>query len=377
MSKLTTIGYSLDDVTIVPAALSEVESRKDVNPYLNYGERYGGPFKGDKLPIFVAPMESVVDETNYKVFLENGVIPVISRSAMQRLTLDERIDLSVETFVAISLDEARVILDEWSEFKDSRNHFICVDVAQGGMKKLIETCKYLKEKYQNLVIMTGNIANPDTYWLYCKAGIDFVRVSIGTGNRCTTSCATGIYYPQATLLDMISQVKRFSQSMSANGFLTNIVLDGGIDWADKVAKGIALGADAVMIGKLFAECEEACGEVGYATSEDGFMNDVYFTREEWDKLKDCVPNHHKFKPYRMYSGMSHRSSQKKTGGDGSKVSEGICKPVVVKYDLPHLLENFESWLRSTMSYTNSRTLKDLKDAEMVVLGGNGKMVYSK
>ena len=73
-------------------------------------------------------------------------------------------------------------------------------------------------------------------------------------------------------------------------------------------------------------------------------------------------------PYRMYSGMSHRSMQKLTGGDGSKVSEGICKPVEVKYSVKHFMENVYAYLRSSMSYTNSRTLDDFKTSEMIILG---------
>ena len=74
--------------------------------------------------------------------------------------------------------------------------------------------------------------------------------------------------------------------------------------------------------------------------------------------------------------MSHRSMQKITGGDGSKVSEGICIPIQVKYPVSHWIENMDSYLRSAMSYTNSRTLDEFKKAEMIVLGGSGA-VYRK
>ena len=79
----------------------------------------------------------------------------------------------------------------------------------------------------------------------------------------------------------------------------------------------------------------------------------------------------------MYRGMSHRSSQKLMGGDGSKVSEGICKAVKVKYSLAHWVNNMDSYLRSSMTYTDSPTIKELQNAEVVILGGNGKMAYAK
>ena len=254
---------------------------------------------------------------------------------------------------------------------------ICIDLAQGSMECLLEVCASLKDKYGDYVnLMTGNIANPETYIEYCKAGIDYVRCSIGTGNRCTTSCAVGVHYGNATLLDEINSIrKKLPKTMKK----TKVIADGGIDWYDKIQKSIALGADAVMIGKLFAECEEACGEVGYALNENEFSNGNYFASDEYLNSKDYIfqTSRIEYKPYRMYRGMSHRSAQKLIGGDGSKVSEGICKPVRVKYKLPELIENINAYLRSCMSYTNSETIDDLKMAEVVILGGSGKANYSK
>ena len=110
-------------------------------------------------------------------------------------------------------------------------------------------------------------------------------------------------------------------------------------------------------------------------SEEDFTLDIgYFPDELYDldvSIKDTLT------PYRMYSGMSHRSMQMITGGDGSKVSEGICKPVEVKYPVSHWIENMDSYLRSSMSYTNSKTLSDFKNAEFVILGGVGANVYKK
>ena len=162
-------------------------------------------------------------------------------------------------------------------------------------------------------------------------------------------------------------------------------MDGGVDWYDKVTKSIALGADAVMIGKLFAETEEACGEIGWAKDELSFANGSYYNRDEFERYKKYTEEELNLfgykkeflQPFRMYRGMSHRYSQKLMGGDGSKVSEGICKPVKVKYTLSHWINNMDAYLRSCMTYTNSKTIDELKDAHVIILGNNGKMAYAK
>ena len=107
---------------------------------------------------------------------------------------------------------------------------------------------------------------------------------------------------------------------------------------------------------------------------------------DFDKV-DCIIESDKFtvipneisdlKPFREYYGMSTKRAQKITGGDGNKTSEGISRPVEVKYPVNKLLDNVESYLRSCMTYTNSNTLSDLKNAEVVILGGSGDLSYRK
>ena len=96
-------------------------------------------------------------------------------------------------------------------------------------------------------------------------------------------------------------------------------------------------------------------------------------------MTDLTPDQRdELTPYRNYAGMSHRSMQKITGGDGSKVSEGIVKPVTVKYTVGHFLANVEAYLRSTMSYCSAFDLPSLKrNSEFIILGGSGRSVYEK
>ena len=378
MSKLNKITYGLDDVGIVQAPVSYVLHRKDVSPFVHICGR-------SVYPIFASPMESVIDENNYRIFLENKITPVIPRTVQQRLNIQERLLLAQETFVSFSLAEAQVLCDDGAFYNFKDTLYICIDMAHGTLNSLYDTCKLIKSKYNNVVIMTGNVNNPEAYFYYANAGIDYLRLTIGSGSRCTTACAVGVFSGTATLIDeIVSEKKRWEQTYPDKPS-TKIIVDGGIDWYDKIQKSIALGADAVMIGKLFAECEEACGFVGYSENEAEFSNGIYYSREDYEHYKNVTDDElslfggkRRFlQPFRMYRGMSHRSSQKLMGGDGGKVSEGICKAVKVKHSLSHWVNNMDSYLRSCMTYTDSSCIEELQNAEVVILGNNGKMAYAK
>lgn len=392
MGKISNIGYSLKDIAVVQAPISFQLHRGDVNPFTETCGR-------ETYPIFVSPMAAVTDEKNYKTWIKNKVTPVVPRSVQGRLTIDERLNISKETFVSFSLSEVEVLFNE-DKFKKMNNEdddvfYICIDIAHGTLISLYKVCKNIKERYgDRVIIMTGNIANPLAYLDYCRSGIDYVRCSVGTGSRCTSSCAVSIHYPMATLLDEINTIRKtmdieMLSEVHKTFKVTKVIADGGIGWYDDIQKALVLGADYVMIGKLFAECEEACGEIGWATSMDAFVRGDYLDDKGMKRLtKDYdnygglfIPNaeHHpnEFKRYRMYSGMSHRSMQKITGGKGDKVSEGICKPVEVKYSVKHWITNMDSYLRSCMTYTDSEVLSDLKKAEVIILGGSGDSVYRK
>lgn len=159
---------SFNDICLIPADISEIEHRSECNPYLNNG----------MLPLFTAPMTSVIDENNWKMFQDNKINTIIPRS----VNWETRLDLSNKTFIAVSLSEFERLIDFYHLV---RTIHVCVDIANGHMKKLLDLCKKAKEKFGDKIqIMAGNIANPETYFEYAKAGIDYVRCGIGSGSCC-------------------------------------------------------------------------------------------------------------------------------------------------------------------------------------------------
>ena len=286
--------------------------------------------------------------------------------------------------------------------------YICIDIAHGTLSSLYDICKNIKKDFGNkIIIMTGNIANPEAYIKYCQCGIDYVRCGIGSGSRCTSSCALGLHYAMASLLDDINEVKKEMKQHLPNYYTTEfkyteIIADGGIGWYDDINKALALGADYVMIGKFFAECEEACGNKFYLKPEeynlyikgeikgiskdyydtlyDNLKNEVHTVQLSYERKKEitkALDELKKYKPYRDYQGMSTKFAQKITGGDGTKTSEGISKPVEIICSISKRINNIDSYLRSCMTYTNSRNLEEFKNAEVRIIGGIGESIFRK
>lgn len=349
--------YDLNDITLIPAEISTISSRSECNPYL----------ENNMLPIFTAPMAAVIDDKNWDIFKNNKVNTVIPRT----VDLSMRIFLCTQTFVSMSLNEFNEFVDSYTDL--SKTHYICIDLAQGAMQKLINLCAKAKNKFgNNLVIMTGNIANPKTYYHYAKAGIDYVRCSVGNGTSCVTACNTAIYYPMGSLIEEVVEIKKeISKYPSTYKSIPKIIADGGFNAFDRIIKALALGADYVMIGGLFAECEEACGDVYYT-----YKNHNDWTEEEKKYLKYDDTNGFYAKT-RLYYGMSTKRAQKETGCKNLHTSEGITKFVYVDKTLPQWCENFTDYLKSAMSYTNARTLNEFRNCEKCFISEGARKSYYK
>ena len=369
--KLNKIGYSLKDVTVIQAPIGKYLHRADVNPFTTICGRE------EVYPIFVSPMASVTDEKNYKEWIKNKLTPVIPRSVKQNLDFKERMKIAEETFVSISLQEAEEELLKIEITPEQKKIYICIDIANGNLQNLYHACRKLKKLFKDKIsIMTGNVANPKTYKYYADNGIDWMRVGIGLGSRCITACNTSIYYPPATLLDELHREKLLYAKENNGKTPTKIILDGGITNFDDIMKALALGADAIMSGYLFAISEEACGEIGYAKEISEYSKGNYLTQEEYDKINDEEKK--EMKKFRDYYGMSTKKAQSIVNGKATRTSEGISKPVKVEYPVAKWVDNMQAYMRSAMSYTNSGNLSEFQEnTQLIILGGSGDFCYRK
>ena len=368
--KLRKTGYELSDINIVQAPVSYVEHRSECDTMIE--------MCGRKVhPVIVAPMAAVTDENNYKVWLDNNFICVVPRT----VDFENRLEICKETFCSFSLDEAQSIYLESKivdSFINKEKFYVCVDIAQGTMNRLYEICKKLKFVYgDNIEIMTGNVATPEAYDYYADAGIDYMRLSIGTGSRCTTSCNVGIHYPVATLIDEISAKKKEWDMYYGKGKpSTKIIVDGGISNFDDIQKCLALGAFAVMNGSSFAKSEEACGEVRYLKDEYEDW-DEGLSYEDYDEIITNCSSWIEREPYREYYGMSTKRAQKECGNVCSKTSEGIAKLVKVEYPIAKWADNMKSYIASAMSYCDAKTIDEFRVKTELIINLSGDKQFRK
>ena len=302
--------YSLDEVSLLPSwKPTLINSRSIVNPFDENG----------KLPVFVSPMPCIIDNTNFEIFSQSKVIPILPRS-ISSCKVDEN------AWIACSLND----FIKMSEY-DLNGKKILIDIANGHMKSIYDIVAKAKDKWPNCTIMIGNIAHPLIYLDCCKAGVDYVRVGIGGGNGCSTSSQTGIHASLPWLLTKIKEIKG-TQEFEKIGHTTKIIADGGIDRVAKAMKCIGLGADYVMMGKTFAQCEEACSRI---VTLDGIR-------------------------YHEYYGMASERGQLDLYGKIIKNPEGIVTTVPITTDLTTYCNLFESVLRSAMSYAGALNLDEFK-----------------
>ena len=367
---LETKGYSYNDLTIIPEVISDVESRSQCNPFVSE----------NKLPIFASPMASVVDDANYDTFINNYITPIIPRN----IDIKTRIlKMNEQKWVALSLREFEDLFI--NNYKDRLeeigfHYFICVDIANGHMKSLYEKCREAKmaavKGGYKLTIMTGNIANPETYkWIinyndnYGKI-IDYIRVGIGGGSGCITTSNVSIHYPQASLINECYKIKKHWKTyISSRDIVPYIVADGGIRNYDHVIKALALGADYVMIGSLFAQCIESAGikYMGMMNNSpmkfnyDAYVEDSLYidSNGNWmGRIKQLRNEDYIGELNVKFFGMASADGQKSISGKKTKTSEGITKYLTVKYTLSGWVNNMMSYLQSAMSYTNCKTLTE-------------------
>lgn len=374
-------GYSYIDISLVPATISNISSRSECNPFDEYGN----------LPIFASCMSTVVNTDNYKIFKEHNIMPIIPRN----IDINKRILLmNNQIWVAVSLTEFNnLFIDNYKDREEQiwHKYYVCVDIANGHMQSLYQSCKKAKEIAENsnyeLIIMTGNIANPQTYKWICENSnylhngeyhtcIDYIRLSIGSGSQCTTSSNVSIHYPVASLISECYEIKhKMIYYSTTNKSFPKLVADGGIRNYSDVIKALALGADYVMVGGLFASMYESASPLVLGTyNNTGYMTyeecDYQYTSEE-KKRKD-IKNRNL---YKECYGMSTKKAQELIDPTHKKkTAEGKHSMMKVQHTLQQWTENMIDYLKSAMSYCGAKRLDDFIGQPDVIINSPGTIL---
>lgn len=366
-----------DDIAIIPEVVSTISSRSECNPYDEDGY----------LPIFASCMSTVVSKENIYDFEKARIRTVLPRT----YTFSQRILFQLNnqnSFIAISLNEAidYFVNNDIFEYAlyyictyitENKTLRICIDLANGHMQKLLDTIKAIKDKYgDRVIVMSGNIANPESYKFYEEAGCDYVRLGIGGGSCCLSSSNLGLNFPYFSLLQEMYKVKR-----EING-KCKIIADGNIRGYRDIQKALVY-ADYVMIGGLFNKTMESAGKTTYGKSYFNVHGYKIFRplktlltygreikRTDFENIYTNYVKTGKLVVWKEMFGMSTKKAQVQINTANSitnklKTSEGIIKHQMVEFDLQGWAENETDYLKSAMSYTNSRTLDDYKDSQWV------------
>ena len=320
--------FDFDDILIMPAEMTNIDSRSEIYEFDNMGG----------LPLFTAPMDTVVSEDNEHFFRQENINVVLPRK--QETEMSPKTSFS--RWLSYSLRQFEEAFINHDQPLDKK-HYILIDVANGHMPSVYEMTKTAKQKYgDSLVLMVGNVANPETYGLLSEAGADYVRIGIGNGGGCLTTQQTGIGYPMGSLIEETYEV-----SLSLDN-PAKIVADGGFKKYADIIKALAIGADYVMLGSILNKALESAGET---VDEEGERVDQYRPSAE-SYLKAGG------KLYKTFRGMSTKEVQSSWGKKNLKTSEGIIRSHEVEYTLSGWVENFRHYLKSAMSYTDSKNLEE-------------------
>jgi IMP dehydrogenase len=226
---------------------------------------------------------------------------------------------------------------------------LVVDTAHGHSAGVVERVRWVKKNFSNVDVIGGNIATGAAALALAEAGADGVKVGIGPGSICTTRIVAGVGVPQITAIDNVAK------ALAGSG--VPLVADGGIRYSGDIAKAIAAGANAVMMGGMFAGTEEAPGEI------------VLFQGRS-------------YKSYRgmgsigaMQQGSADRYFQDNTGANPNAdklVPEGIEGRVPYKGSMVSIVFQMAGGLRASMGYCGCATIDEMRSkAEFVEITSAG------
>ena len=331
--------FDFDDLLIEPAHMSPIRSRKEINP--KYDNGY--------YPLMTAPMDTVISEENQHLFKQSGIFPILPRSYKF-----DSMGLSNSHFTSYGLDEFNFMFLEGESTKNVDEPIkVLIDVANGHMRALYDSAKAAKEKYgDKMILMIGNVANPKTFAEYCSIGVDYIRIGIGNGGGCLTTVQTGVGFPMASLIEECYDVKKYMEFPNIK-----IVADGGFKSYSDIIKALALGADYVMLGSILNKSLESSGETTrlQQSHKPHFDQHIVIDQYSEEAKKMFEAGTPLFKTFR---GMSTKEVQKSWGKEELKTSEGVIRTHKVEYTLEGWINNFDSYLRSAMSYTGKKELHE-------------------
>ena len=340
-------ALTFDDVLLLPRYSNILPSETDISLSLTKNIKL-------KTPFLSSAMDTVTESSMAIAMARSGGIGIIHRNLdIKKQSKEVEKVKRKKLFVGAAIGTNTDDLKRAKLLIDSGVDLIVIDTAHGHSEKVLKILSKVK-KNNKIPICVGNIATAEAAKRLFNSGADVIKVGIGPGSICTTRMVAGIGVPQ------ISAIREVRNALK--GKKIKIISDGGIKFSGDIAKAIAAGADAIMMGSIFAGTEESPGKKF--------------------KIKNKF-----YKQYRgmgsigaMSAGSSNRYFQKNYKDKSKFVPEGVDGRVEYKGNVSKIIYQLKGGLKSSMGYIGAKKLKDIqKNAKFIKITKAGfyeSMVHS-
>jgi len=321
-------SLTFDDVTLIPQYSSVLPTETITNCKLSKNLNL-------QIPLLSSAMDTVTESKMAIAISKSGGIGVIHRNlSIEKQVVEVQKVKRSNCLVGAAIGVSSRDLERAEELSRIKTDLIVIDTAHGHTKKVLTMIKKIKKKLKNSALCAGNIATGKAAKFLADNGVDIVKVGIGPGSICTTRLVAGIGVPQlSAVIDVKKALKKYN---------TKIISDGGIKFSGDLAKAIAAGADAIMIGSLFSATMESPGKI------IRYKGKLYKNFRGMGSVGA------------MNAGSADRYYQKKNKNIKKYVPEGVEGMVKFKGSVKEIIYNLVGGLKSSMGYMGAKTIKDLQ-----------------
>tara|TARA_B100001121_G_scaffold308042_1_gene331038 strand:+ start:750 stop:1829 length:1080 start_codon:yes stop_codon:yes gene_type:complete len=341
-------SLTFDDVLLLPQYSDVLPSETDIS--LNLTNKINM-----KVPFFSSAMDTVTESKMAIAIAKNGGMGVIHRNLSIKRQTKEVVKVKKrKLFVGAAVGTKREDVERAKSLIANGCDLIVIDTAHGHSEKVLKTLSKLKKIDKSIPICVGNIATGAAAKKLYDLGADIIKVGIGPGSICTTRMVAGIGVPQ---ISAIMEVKKVLKNKKIK-----IISDGGIKFSGDIAKALAAGADAIMMGSIFAGTDESPGK------KFEYKGKFYKKYRGMGSIGA------------MSSGSANRYFQKNFRDKSKFVPEGVEGRVGYKGNVSKIIYQLKGGLRSSMGYIGAKNLNQIpKNAKFIKITKAGfyeSMVHS-
>ena len=322
-------SLTFDDVTLVPQFSSILPSEASIETSLGRNLQL-------KIPFLSSAMDTVTESKMAIAIAKEGGLGIIHRNlgiAEQCKEIKRVKNKKLKVGAAIGTSKDDIL--RANKLIENNVDLLVIDTAHGHSKKVLLTLKKIKKIAKKIPICAGNIATAESARALANEGADILKVGIGPGSICTTRIVSGIGVPQ------ISAVMEVKKGIKKNKKI-KIISDGGVKFLGDAAKALAAGADAVMMGSVFAGTEESPGK------KFKYKNKLYKSFRGMGSIGA------------MMDGSSGRYFQKNFKDKTKFIAEGVEGRVEYKGKVEKIIYQLKGGLKSSMGYIGAKDLINLQ-----------------